>query len=297
MPMRISTWEFYVREALLSLRRNGLMSIASISTVALSFLILGLFVLLVFNLNHMAGTLESQVEVAAYLDPGLEDDAYIGIAQQIKEIPGVKESVFVSRDEALDRLRVQFGDRQDLLDSVEDMNPLRHSFEVKAQEPEDVKVIAEEIARLGGIADVKYQQELVERLFNLTRSIRIAGLVVVILLILATVFLISNTIRLTVFARRREIGIMKLVGATDWFIRWPFILEGIMLGLLGTLICTQVLNRFYYWFVASVYSSLPFVPVVSPADTLKMLTLFLFGLGLLVGTFGSLVSLRRFLRV
>ena len=169
------------------------------------------------------------MEVAAYLDPGLEDDAYIGIAQQIKEIPGVKESVFVSRQQALDRLRVQFGDRQDLLDSVEEMNPLRHSCEVKAQEPEDVKVIAEEIARLEGIADVKYQQELVERLFNLTRSIRIAGLVVVILLILATVFLISNTIRLTVFAAEdwdHETG-----GGYGWFIRWPFILEGIMLGL------------------------------------------------------------------
>lgn len=295
--MRISTWEFYIREALLSLRRNGLMSIASVSTVALSLLILGLFVLLVFNLNYMAGTLESQVEVAAYLDPELEDGTHVGIARQIREIPGVKESVFVSRDEALDRLRVQFGERQDLLDSVEDMNPLRHSFEVKAEGPEDVKVIAEKIGRLEGIADVKYQQELVERLFNLTRSIRIAGLVVVVLLILATVFLISNTIRLTVFARRREIGIMKLVGATDWFIRWPFILEGILLGFLGTLICTQILNRFYYWFAASVYSSLPFVPVVSPADTLQLLTLFLFGLGLVVGTFGSLVSLRRFLRV
>ena len=295
--MRISTWEFYIREALLSLRRNGLMSLASVSTVALTFLILGLFVLLVFNLDHVAGTLESQVEVAAYLDPDLEDGAHLEIAKLIKEIPGVKESVFVSQDEALDRLRVQFGDRQDLLDSVEDMNPLRHSFEVKAKRPEDVKVIAAEIARLEGVADVKYRQELVERLFNLTRSIRIAGLAVVVLLILATIFLISNTIRLTVFARRKEIGIMKLVGATDWFIRWPFILEGIMLGFLGTLVSIQILNRFYYWFADSVYSSLPFVPVVSPADTLRQLTLFLFGLGLLVGAFGSLVSLRRFLRV
>ncbi|MGB4171598.1 MAG: FtsX-like permease family protein, partial [bacterium] len=138
---------------------------------------------------------------------------------------------------------------------------------------------------------------VVERLFSLTRSIRIAGLVLVVLLLMATVFLISNTIRLTVFARRREIGIMKLVGATDWFIRWPFILEGILLGVLGTLVSVLILRRLYDWVVASIYSSLPFIPVIPPEGIMQPLILLLFGLGFFVGAFGSLVSLRRFLRV
>ncbi|MGB4553842.1 MAG: FtsX-like permease family protein, partial [bacterium] len=110
-------------------------------------------------------------------------------------------------------------------------------------------------------------------------------------------FLISNTIRLTVFARRREIGIMKLVGATDWFIRWPFILEGILLGVLGTLVSVLILRRLYDWVVASIYSSLPFIPVIPPEGIMQPLILLLFGLGFFVGAFGSLVSLRRFLRV
>lgn len=295
--MRFSTWEFYIRETLLSLRRNSLMSLASISTVALSFLILGLFVLLVVNLDYMADTLEAQVEIAAYLDPELEEGEIARIAEQIESLPGVRESDFVSRDEALDRLRKQFGERQDLLDSVEEMNPLRHSFEIRAEEAEQVKVIAREIGGIEGVAEVKYRQEVVERLFSLTRSIRMGGLVLVLLLLMATVFLISNTIRLTVFARRREIGIMKLVGATDWFIRWPFILEGILLGILGTLVSLLVLTRLYNWVVASIYSSLPFVPVVSPEGIIKPLSLLLLGLGFIVGAFGSLVSLRRFLRV
>ncbi|MGI6143016.1 MAG: permease-like cell division protein FtsX [bacterium] len=295
--MRFSTWEFYIRETLLSLRRNSLMSLASISTVALSFLILGLFVLLVVNLDYMADTLEAQVEIAAYLDPELEEGEIARIAEQIESLPGVRESDFVSRDEALDRLRKQFGERQDLLDSVEEMNPLRHSFEIRAEEAEQVKVIAREIGGIEGVAEVKYRQEVVERLFSLTRSIRMGGLVLVLLLLMATVFLISNTIRLTVFARRREIGIMKLVGATDWFIRWPFILEGILLGILGTLVSLLVLTRLYNWAVASIYSSLPFVPVVSPEGIIKPLSLLLLGLGFIVGAFGSLVSLRRFLRV
>ncbi len=295
--MRLSTWEFYIRETLLSLRRNSLMSLASISTVALSFLILGLFVLLVVNLNHMADTLEAQVEIAAYLDSELEEAEIARIAREIKALPGVKESEFVSREEALDRLREQFGERQDLLDSVEEMNPLRHSFEIKAEEAEQVKVVAQEVGRIEGVAEVKYRQEVVERLFSLTRSIRIAGLVLVVLLLMATVFLISNTIRLTVFARRREIGIMKLVGATDWFIRWPFILEGILLGVLGTLVSVLILRRLYDWVVASIYRSLPFIPVIPPEGIMQPLILLLFGLGFFVGAFGSLVSLRRFLRV
>lgn len=209
----------------------------------------------------------------------------------------MKESEFVSREEALDRLREQFGERQDLLDFVEEMNPLRHSFEIKAEEAEQVKVVAQEVGRIEGVAEVKYRQEVVERLFSLTRSIRIAGLVLVVLLLMATVFLISNTIRLTVFARRREIGIMKLVGATDWFIRWPFILEGILLGVLGTLVSVLILRRLYDWVVASIYSSLPFIPVIPPEGIMQPLILLLFGLGFFVGAFGSLVSLRRFLRV
>ncbi|HHW91261.1 MAG TPA: ABC transporter permease, partial [Firmicutes bacterium] len=186
--MRFSTWEFYIRETLLSLRRNSLMSLASISTVALSFLILGLFVLLVVNLDYMADTLEAQVEIAAYLDPELEEGEIARIAEQIESLPGVRESDFVSRDEALDRLRKQFGERQDLLDSVEEMNPLRHSFEIRAEEAEQVKVIAREIGGIEGVAEVKYRQEVVERLFSLTRSIRMGGLVLVLLLLMATVF-------------------------------------------------------------------------------------------------------------
>ncbi|MGI6574667.1 MAG: permease-like cell division protein FtsX [bacterium] len=295
--MRLSTWEHYVREALLSLRRNSLMSLASISTVALSFLILGLFVLLVANMNFFTETLESQVEIAAYLAPELEPEDIEELKTQINLIPGVKENIFVSKDEALNRLREQFGGRQDLLDSVAEMNPLRHSFEIKSETPEQVELIAEEVAQLSGIAEVKYQREMVERLFALTRSIRIAGLVIVVLLLFATVFLISNTIRLTVFARRREIGIMKLVGATDWFIRWPFIMEGALLGLLGTLICIVLLNRFYPWLVGNVYRTLPFIPLIPPEAILNSLNPLLLGLGFFVGAFGSIVSLRRFLRV
>ncbi len=296
--MRLATYEFYLREALLSLRRNRLMTVAAIMTVAVSFLILGLFVLLVNNLNYMAGTLEDQVEIAAFVDPERSPASIRRLEEQIDEIPGVQENRFVSQDEALDRLREQFGERAGLLTAVDEMNPLRHSFEISVAEPEQVEAVADEIADLTGVEEVRYQQEVVERLFTLTHSIRVGGLVVVALLLLATTFLISNTIRLTVFARRREIGVMKLVGATDWFIRWPFIMEGVLLGLLGTLVSIFVLNRVYAWFAATMDRTIPFLPLVSPQDeTTYMLSWVLLGLGIVVGAFGSIFSLRRFLQV
>lgn len=296
--MRLATCEFYLREALLSLRRNRLMTVAAIMTVAVSFLILGLFVLLVNNLNYMAGTLEAQVEIAAFVDPERPQSQIRRLEESIDEIPGVKESQFVSQDEALERLREQFGESEGLLAAVDEMNPLRHSFEVTVEEPEQVETVADEIAALNGVEEVRYQQEVVERLFTLTNSIRIGGLAVVAALLLATTFLISNTIRLTVFARRREISVMKLVGATDWFIRWPFILEGVFLGLLGTLVSVVVLNRVYAWLAATVDRTIPFLPLVSPQDeTTFYLSYVLLGLGIAVGAFGSIFSLRRFLQV
>ncbi|BCV25464.1 permease-like cell division protein FtsX [Gelria sp. Kuro-4] len=295
--MRFSTWEFYLRETGRSLVRNRLMSLASISTVALSLLILGVFLLGVANLNHIAGTLENQVEVTAYLDDKVSGAAQVELIDQVKGLPGVREARFVSKEEALQRLKEQFGERRDLLAAVEKNNPLRNAVEVRTLTPGDVKPVVEELKKLPGVAKVSFKEEIIERLFALTRAIRYAGLGIVLLLVAGTVFLISNTIRLTVFARRREISIMKLVGATDWFIRWPFLLEGLCLGFIGSLPAVLLVVRFYAWLAANVYTTLPFVPLLAPGDLLGRLSLLLVGLGLLVGGLGSAISVRRFLRV
>ncbi|HKM39069.1 MAG TPA: permease-like cell division protein FtsX [bacterium] len=295
--MKFSTWEFYLREAGRSLIRNRFMTLASISTVALSLLILGVFLLGAINLNHIASTLESQVEVSAYLEDELEKEETRAIKERVQGLAGVREVNFVSKEEALTRLKEQFGERQDLLASVEENNPLRNALEVRAETPDDVKSVVAELKKLPGVAKVSFKEEIIERLFALTKAIRLAGLAVVILLVGATIFLISNTIRLTVFARRREINIMKLVGATDWFIRWPFVLEGLCLGVLGSIPALLLVVRFYHWLAASVYETLPFIPLLHPGSVLNRLQLLLLGIGIIVGTLGSTISMRRFLRV
>ena len=297
MAVRFSTWEFYLREAGRSLVRNRFMTLASISTVALSLLILGLFLLGAVNLNHIALTLENQVEVSAYLEDELEAEEITAITARVQGLTGVREVKFISKEEALERLKEQFGERKDLLASVEKNNPLRNALEVRTLAPTDVKPVVEELKGLPGVAKVSFKEEIIERLFALTKAIRLAGLAVVLLLVGATIFLISNTIRLTVFARRREISIMKLVGATDWFIRWPFVLEGLCLGLLGSVPALILVVRFYHWLAAGVYQTLPFIPLLHPDSILGRLQLLLVGIGILVGTLGSAISMRRFLRV
>lgn len=295
--MRFSTWEFYLREAGRSLIRNRFMSLASISTVALSLVILGVFLLGAVNLNNVAGTLENQVEVTAFLDEKLQAEEIAAVTERIKNLDGVREVNYVSKEEALERLKEQFGERRDLLDSVEKNNPLRNAVEVCTKTPDDVKTVVQELKAMPAVAKVSFKEEIIDRLFKFTKAIRLVGLAVVILLVGATIFLISNTIRLTVFARRREINIMKLVGATDWFIRWPFVLEGMCLGLVGSLPAAILVARFYRWLTASVYQTLPFIPLLPPDAVLGRMQLLLVGIGILVGAIGSAISMRRFLQV
>ncbi|MDD4601540.1 MAG: permease-like cell division protein FtsX, partial [Negativicutes bacterium] len=213
--MKIRTFEYFIREAVVSLKRNSLMSFASVSTVALSLLILGIFLVMVLNLNNMASTLESQVEISVYLQDSLSDREVREVGTRITKLPGVTQVLFVDKNEAMSRFKDRLGEQQGLLTALGDTNPLPNAFEVKVDKPDRVKPVAEAVAELKGVENAKFGQEVVENLFTLTKMMRIFGLVLILFLAMAALFIIVNTIRITVFARRREIAIMKYVGATD----------------------------------------------------------------------------------
>jgi len=295
--MGLRSWQYAVRESVVSIRRNGLMSLAAVSTIALALLILSIFLALAANLQHMAGYLESQVEIRAFLKGDTTVKVRDEARQAIAALPGVTSVTFVSRDEALKRLRQQFGEQQSVLDAVEEMNPLPDGFEIKVDKPENVDGVAAAVGKIPGIEKVKYQQGLVQRLFRLTQAIRTLGILLATALALATLFIISNTIRLTVFARRREVAIMKLVGATDAFIRRPFFLEGLVLGLGGALVAALAIWLGYSWLAKTISISLPFVPLVPRQPFLANLSLTLLTLGAIIGAGGTILSLRRYLKV
>lgn len=272
------------------------MSIASVSTVALSLLILGLFLVMVLNLNHMATVLESQVQISIYLQDNLSEREMREIGTRITKIPGVTQVLFVNKDEAMERFKERLGDQQGLLSAL-DANPLPNAFEVKVDKPESVKPVAQAAGELKGVENAKFGQGVVEHLFALTKMMRIFGLILIIFLAMAALFIISNTIRITVFARRKEIGIMKYVGATDWFIRWPFLIEGMVLGFGGALIAVFLLDEAYAVLTAKVYESVAFLPLIPKYPFLRNVSLLLLVTGTTIGALGSTISLRRFMRV
>ena len=295
--MKLRTSEYFVQEVLRSLKRNNWMSFASIGTVAVSLFVLGVFLLLVLNMNRMASSLESQVQISVYLEDGLKEADRKDIASDIEALQGIESITYVDKDEAKERLEERLGDQRYLLDALGDKNPLPDSFEVVVKSPDLVETAATAIARMAGVEEAKYGQDVIEHLFAITRLIRIFGLVLMLLLAGATLFIISNTIRLTVFARRKEIAIMKYVGATDWFIRWPFLMEGMVLGFVGGIIAAIALRSFYAAMAAKITDTLTFFPLMPQYPFMNYITVALLLAGMAIGALGSAVSLKRFLKV
>lgn len=295
--MKLRTSEYFIQETLRSLRRNNWMSFASVGTVAVSLFVLGVFLLLVLNMNRLASSLESQVQISVYLADGLSESARKDIVSDIEALQGIEEIRYVPKEEAKERLAKRLGDQKYLLDALGEKNPLPDSFEVVLKSPALVETAAAAITRMDGVEQAKYGQDVIEHLFAITRLIRIFGLALMVLLAGATLFIISNTIRLTVFARRKEVAIMKYVGATDWFIRWPFLLEGMVLGFVGGVLAAIALQSFYAAMAAKIYETLAFFPLLPQYPYMYYVSAAILLSGMGIGALGSTISLKRFLKV
>ena len=297
MNMKISTGEYFVQEVFRSLRRNNWMSFAAIGTVAVSLFILGVFLILALNMNRMASMLESQVQISVYLEDRMGESEEKELESKIRNLQGIESVTFVGKEEAKKRLEERLGEQKYLLDSLGDKNPLPDAFEVTVRQSDMIETAANQIIRMDGVESAKYGQDVIEHLFDITRLVRIFGLMLILLLGGATVFIISNTIRLTVFARRREIAIMKYVGATDSFIRIPFVAEGVVLGLIGGSIAAVALRSFYAGIAAKVYDTLAFFPLIPQYPFMDYITVVIILAGMGIGSLGSSISLKRFLKV
>ena len=295
--MKVRTSLYLMKEAFVSLKRNALMSFASISTVAVSLLVLGAFGILGINMGYMVSALESKVEVTAYMKDDVSADALKQMEAKLHTVNGVSEVTFVPKSEALTRFRERLGDQASMLEALDDQNPLPNSFEIKVDNPESVKPTAEAIEKMAGVETVKYGSEIVDQLFQMTKILRILGLVLLGFLVFATLFIISNTIRLTVFARRKEIGIMNFVGATNAFIRLPFLMEGMILGSVGAGIAAVALYYAYAALLYEVHQVLAFLYLVPLYPFLYIIGGALAIIGMLIGAIGSAISLSRYMDV
>jgi cell division transport system permease protein len=295
--MGLNTLSYYWREALFSIIRNSWLSAASVGTVAVSLFIVGIFSLLVVNTNELTGGIESSLEIRVYLKENQSRESINKIRGEIEGLPGVSMIDFISRDQALEDMKKSFGDRSDVLEGLQNDNPLPDTFKIRAADAEQIPGLAGSIERIEGVDQVMFGRGVVEKLVAATRWLRLAGLFVLAVLSIAAVFLISTTIRMSVFARRKEIGIMILLGATNWFVRFPYLLEGMMLGFLGGVLAGLAVYTGYISLTYHISQTLPFIHLVTDRQTIMSVMGGILGVGLVIGALGSSFSIRKFLKI
>lgn len=285
---------FYFKEALLSFRRSTLMSMAAIVSITTILIIVGVFLLISINSSLFLKNLESQLEIIVYLKDDISKAEVKALENNIVGINGIEEIKFVSKEEAYQRLLKDLGDQRDILNAIE-VNPLPASYEIKVKDPKVIEQIANQIEKLKKVEEVEYGQGIVEKLLNFTYIFRIVGILILALLVFASILIISNIIKITVYARRNEIEIMSLSGATHWFIKWPFVIEGFLQGFISAILAILILYKFYFFAINKVHQAVPFLPVVWDKMELLPIGVAIVVLGSLVGILGSMFSVGKYI--
>ena len=299
-------------ESIKSLKRNVWMTIASVSSVTITLTLVGVFAAVLLNVERIATGIENNIQINVYLDVDSTDssetttneagetvanDSYHQVYDQISKVSGVESVTYSSKDEQLEKLQQTYGDDWSLFDG--DSNPLQDVYIVEADSPSDVKKVAKKIADIEGVKYVDYGGSNSDQLFSIAKFIRTWGFAGTILLVVVAIFLISNTIRMTIMSRQRDIEIMRLVGAKNSYIRGPFFFEGAWVGLLGAIVPSIII----YFAYKTVYSSVnPQFEVqglsLYPIDTFLPLVIGgMFLVGIIIGALGSVISMRRYLKI
>ncbi len=299
MAMKLRTLRRHVREGSRNLRRNGWMTFASISAVTVLLFVVGASLLLIMNLNHFVKSVEDDVEIWVYIDLTATQEQQDELRAKLEAIPNINSISFLSKEEGLDRFIESLDDQGKVFESMREENPLNDVFIVRAETPQLTKQVADKIEHLPSIDRINYGKETVDSLFAFTKVFRIVGGVIVATMLFTAMFLIANTIKLTIVARRHEIQIMKLVGATNGFIRWPFFVEGILLGVIGAII-PIILIGFSYTYLISQYGErvkLMSFSLLPASPFLWQMTALLLVVGAFIGIWGSMMSVRKFLKI
>lgn len=291
-------------------RRNWTTVLGAVVTIFLSLFIIGVFVLGSALINNMIGTVENEVTIQAFLSDDAADDQISAYADKVRGWDNVESVEIRSKEEALEQYQTQMSNRNasDAITALDGENPLPASLVIKLDDPQQVEATTTKIVDDSQFAqicdskdnpssDVNYGRETVEKLFSVTSYIRIGAVVLVALLTFVAFVFINNTIRLAISARRREIGIMRLVGASNGFIRGPFILEGTLEAILGALLAIGVLVAGVNAVLPKLANSMQFLSFAIPTQTMVATAGALLALGVLIGLFGSAIAMRRYLKV
>lgn len=296
--MKIRGLRYSFTEAFKNIFSNGWMTLASIFTVIASLLVLGVFLTITINVNYMVNNIQDSYEVVAYIDEKVNDEGVESIGQDIEKLSNVAEVKLTTSEERLENLKKKFGSDADKLDRYEDDNPFRDMYRITLKDLSMSESTEEELNEIDGIAEIQRNEKTVNKLVTIANYIKNFSLWIILALAIVSIFIISNTIKLTVYTRRKEINIMKFVGATDWFIRWPFIIEGIFIGILGAGISIAIVLGGYALIDSALTSlDVSFITLLPLDNLIWIIVGSSLGLGAILGGIGSLISVRKHLKV
>ncbi|GFH42160.1 cell division protein FtsX [Lactococcus hodotermopsidis] len=310
----IRTFFKHLWQSVKNLRRNGWMTVAAVSSVTITLFLVGTFLAVIFNTTKLATDLEHNVRVSAFLKVSVHDNDeeiadpndtskmianpdYHKVYDEIEKIPNVTKITYSSKENELDKVVKTLGKEWKMFTG--DSNPLYDLYLVEADKPENVKSVAKAIGKISGIYRADYGGTNTEKLFRLSNVIQTWGLGGAALLLFVAVFLISNTIRITIMSRQREIQIMRLVGAKNGYIRWPFFLEGAWVGLIGSIAPSILIAFLYRISYVAFQKSLAQeeLYLLNPTSFVPQIIGLMIVIGVVIGSIGSIISMRRFLKI
>lgn len=289
--------KYYIKSAASSFVRNGIMTIASFITVTCCLFLFGVFLLFTMNLNSISDQIESQCELQAYINLEVDEQKQQEIYNSVLKVRNVSDAELETKEQAFKNFKERLGDHSAVLDGLEGRDFLRSSIKISLKDIRNSQQTAKEIAKIDGIAKVQNHQDVIGKVIKFTDVIKDGSAIAMIIFLLIAMFIIKNTIKLSVYAREKEIHIMKFVGATDHFIRMPFVFEGIMIGALGFVVSFIVIALGYNAAIASLSSLISVFDFISLHQAIVPLSASMALFGVLMGAAGSALSIKKHLKV
>ena len=299
--MKYNIFGYLIGEGFSNVFKNKKSTGASLMIMCATMIIFGIFLILGENINHFVDEVESVQGVQVFINNDATQEQIDEIGDKIRQIDGVSTVEYVSKDDALQQMKDRFGDKQDLLEGYEENNIFPASYVVTLTDLTKSQEVQDQILTFDNIKKITSKDETVTTLINLANGIKIVTGVILVLLVIISIFIIANTIKLTVHARRKEISIMKYVGATNGFIRWPFIVEGMIIGIFASIISIAIVG-FAYNIIAQKLISSEFMQVINMSlvtfsDMFNSIIFVYMLLGIGIGALGSVISMRKYLKV
>ena len=289
--------KYYIKSAASSFVRNGIMTVASFITVTCALFLFGVFLLVTLNLNDISRQIESQCEIQAYIYMTADDATEQSICAEISKTPNIEKIEFESKEQAFTNFKKKLGNKSYILDGLEGQEFLRSSVKITLKDINLTQDTVKAVRKIDGVEEVKHHQDLVDKVIMFTDVVKRGSIIAMLILLIIAVFIIKNTIKLSVYAREKEIHIMKFVGATDHFIRMPFVYEGVMIGILGFIVSFLIIAFGYGAVISTVSNMISLFEFIPLQKCVLVLGVSMAAFGVIMGAAGSGLSIKKHLKV